>query len=404
MALDTDAAGLGALSGVFAALTTLTLVLRFLARYKQHARFGLDDYSIAMAWLRLGRICYHGVSILLRHVAPPQLADFSAATGLLITDSIPMYTGIGNKFMGYSTPKDPAFLRAKLSMLARTYMAFDGISAIAFGMTKTSAVLFFRRIFCHKNHHDAFHYISLVLLILSVAWTITFIVVPFNLCGPLKSLDWQLAHAKSCQQYPYFESVAITDFILDLLILILPIPRIWVLKTTPTRKIAISGVFLIALMYENESLSPFDNLRAEANLELTLLQSNTLIVYWGIFEAGFNIVAVNGPSMWYLVAGVKPEAVLRSIRSVLSLNSLRSSNGSKHSTHQELRDEDGDHILEPEAARVDASKKSCDSYDMDHLDSAQKAEQGQAGIRVDREVQVERSEQPGSDAKHVAHV
>lgn len=61
-----------------------------------------------------------------------------------------------------------------------------------------------------------------------------------------------------------------------------------------------------------------------------------------ILEAGFTIVAVNLPSLWYFTAGVSPDRVLRSIRSLASLHSGRSSydsaKGSKNIVEPTTRD------------------------------------------------------------------
>jgi hypothetical protein len=47
-----------------------------------------------------------------------------------------------------------------------------------------------------------------------------------------------------------------------------------------------------------------------------------------IFEAGFIIVSVNLPSLWYFTTGVTPERVLRNVRSLVSLGS----GGGSHSS------------------------------------------------------------------------
>lgn len=51
MQLDMTLGGIASLSGVFLFLTTITVLLRFLARYKQKAGFKLDDWIVAGAWV-----------------------------------------------------------------------------------------------------------------------------------------------------------------------------------------------------------------------------------------------------------------------------------------------------------------------------------------------------------------
>lgn len=63
--IDTDASGLGALSGTFLFLTTTTIVLRFVARYQQHGRAGVDDYLAVASWLgfvALAALSFYGES------------------------------------------------------------------------------------------------------------------------------------------------------------------------------------------------------------------------------------------------------------------------------------------------------------------------------------------------------
>ena len=54
--LDTTARGIGALSGSFLFLTTFTCLLRYLARYRQKAAFGLDDALVTGALVSFLRI------------------------------------------------------------------------------------------------------------------------------------------------------------------------------------------------------------------------------------------------------------------------------------------------------------------------------------------------------------
>ena len=49
MELDMTMNGIASLCGAFLFLTTVTVFLRFLARYKQKAGFQIDDYVVAFA-------------------------------------------------------------------------------------------------------------------------------------------------------------------------------------------------------------------------------------------------------------------------------------------------------------------------------------------------------------------
>jgi hypothetical protein len=51
------------------------------------------------------------------------------------------------------------------------------------------------------------------------------------------------------------------------------------------------------------------------------LETNTILAYFAVFEAGMTIIAVNLPSLWYYLRGISPDRALRSVRSVFSLHS-----------------------------------------------------------------------------------
>ncbi|KAG8417319.1 hypothetical protein J3459_012412 [Metarhizium acridum] len=196
MGLDVQASGLAALSGAFLFLTTGSVVLRFVARYKQKGRVWVDDYTMALAW-----VGFVGLAAL-------------------------SFFGISRGFLGYTMPKDRASVQAVAFTQACTLISFDVLTAMTFGMTKLSAVFFYRRIFCFGPHRDVFNYVTMVFVFLISAWTVTFIVVPLNLCGPLKSIGWDIRHATQCAHYAYFKGISVSDFVLDVAVLVLPLPKV----------------------------------------------------------------------------------------------------------------------------------------------------------------------------------
>lgn len=66
----------------------------------------------------------------------------------------------------------------------------------------------------------------MVFIFLAFARMVTFIVLPLNLCGPLQSIEWDTRHATLCGHYAYFKAIAVPDFILDVTILVLPLPKV----------------------------------------------------------------------------------------------------------------------------------------------------------------------------------
>ncbi|APA10337.1 hypothetical protein sscle_06g051070 [Sclerotinia sclerotiorum 1980 UF-70] len=57
--------------------------------------------------------------------------------------------------------------------------------------------------------------------------------------------------------------------------------------------------------------------------------------------SGLTIIAVNLPSLWYYLAGVNPEHVLRTVRSVISLRSIRSGSQSSSKSANDFENKSG---------------------------------------------------------------
>ncbi|KAI9743765.1 MAG: hypothetical protein M1818_002498 [Claussenomyces sp. TS43310] len=165
------------------------------------------------------------------------------------------------------------------------------------------------------------------------------------------------------------------------------------------RKIAVSGVFLLALVGLAASTTRMVITihlvtRGRAINDEDAYQSNTSWAFYIILEAGLTIIAVNLPTLWYYVAGVTPERVLRSVRSIISLGSDRGSQssvkGSNVSEYQVTKERyTGGRSLDTGSSRTNLTnpdKRSVETYAMPDLEpklSVQPTE----GIRVDRSFQ-----------------
>ena len=57
---------------------------------------------------------------------------------------------------------------------------------------------------------------------------------------------------------------------------------------------------------------------------------NTKAIYLSVLEAGLSLVAVNLPSLWFLLTKVESDNFLRSFRSMISLHSNRSVDSSRN--------------------------------------------------------------------------
>lgn len=132
------------------------------------------------------------------------------------------------KFIGYPEPKSKDVVNGQHALMEQVFLAIDVLGGFTFGTAKLSALFFYRRIFCTTGARDLFHYATLIFIFVAFGWTVTFIVMPLRDCGN-RSFTWIEApgHSALCKLiYPYFEATTISDLILDVLIILLPLPKV----------------------------------------------------------------------------------------------------------------------------------------------------------------------------------
>lgn len=290
---------------VLLVINIVVVILRFSARRVQQAPIKLDDLLVL-----------------------PALAL------LIAMGAIGIY---GVKKKGYGTPEATAGNNTKNSGVGWTDYGFELVQTPTYGFIKLAALLFFRRIFCIKGSRDRFYITTLMMIVVIVLWTVAFEVLAASRCGTHPSALWSGStnYFKYCSvALPYLLSFSISDFITDLMILLVPIPRIWLLKMSIGRKIGVTIIFLSASVGLAASIARMVNIAytynharertADPRLE------DTQVVFWSMLEGGLALIAVNLPSVWGLFTRISPEAVLRSVRSMVSIGS-RSSGDSKKS-------------------------------------------------------------------------
>ena len=121
----------------------------------------------------------------------------------------------------------------KAKNITQTYYAFELVQTPTYGFIKVAALVFFRRIFCVKGSRDWFNTTTLVMIVVIVLWTVAFEVLAASQCGTHPSALWSgsTKYFEYCSiALPYLLSFSVSDFITDVMILIVPIPMIWSLK------------------------------------------------------------------------------------------------------------------------------------------------------------------------------
>ncbi|KAH8702818.1 hypothetical protein GQ44DRAFT_778419 [Phaeosphaeriaceae sp. PMI808] len=134
-----------------------------------------------------------------------------------------------------------------------------------------------------------------------------------------------------------FTALAISDFGFDVIILLLPLPKIWTLRIEVQRRLLATAVFVMgagALLGSILLMIVFIQVQqAIESKDLTVdgLILVTRFLFWSMFEAGLAIIAVCLPTLNSLFRKMDALSILRSVRSLISFNSNRSDHGGAES-------------------------------------------------------------------------
>ena len=182
------------------------------------------------------------------------------------------------------------------------------------------------------GYHAHFRLYLIILTGVICAWLVTFIILPGLQCPGHFDALWS-ANATDKRKYctvsdNYLLAQAITDLILEVIVLFSPMQQIYTLKTTAVRRLGIALVFLVGLVslaaciarlvfYAQLSAASKQNRIVDHNLAYTTL------IWFSVLEAGIALVAVNLPSLYFVLQRGSPEKALASARSAISLQSVR---------------------------------------------------------------------------------
>ncbi|KAI9655079.1 MAG: hypothetical protein M1821_005562 [Bathelium mastoideum] len=334
--LDKTASGVLGVATAPVTLCIIAVALRFYTRHIQQAGYGIDD------WLTL-----------------PALV-------LTIGMSISMIIGVEDHVLGHPTPLPPnpadtlAFTSYNTVITGELQFANILMQFVQIGLVKASVIFFYRRIFCTHKKFTTFSVISYIMLFIVITWSIAFLFASIFQCGLTFDAAWSNGerYARYC---PGVEkkniAISSSDFAIDVLIISMPIPVIWRLHLDTTRKIAVSGVFLLGLVAVAASLARLiTNVQAVASISSSvdpvLLITSTM--YWGLFESGMALFACCLSTLHFLFGRMSANKLMQSIRSILSLDSLRSQ--SSRNRRGERLEDDETHTVGPQTMAAGHTK------------------------------------------------
>ncbi|KAF4629084.1 hypothetical protein G7Y89_g9066 [Cudoniella acicularis] len=307
-----------AVGAILPTIASIAVSLRFYVKIKRRTGIGHDDWLILFSL-----ILTIGVGIMM-------------IVGSAI-HALGQPTPLGN---GLPFPGGPAHVKTwALTFTFKTKYAIDIIQTFAFGAIKLSVLLFYRRIFRGKWFNIA----TWILMVMVVLWTVGFTAVFVFQCKLNLWAAWSTLGdmVQNCVPgIPTAEALTLTDILTDILILLVPIPCIWALKLSRSRKVAICAVFLMGFL-----VLAFGCIRQVImwqRISGARTKSQGILImsqweYWTIIEMGMGIVAACLPSLRPLFS---PDGFIfkisETLYGLLSTRKLSSHTEDKHHQKQSL--------------------------------------------------------------------
>ncbi|KAI0967859.1 plasma membrane protein Pth11-like protein [Xylaria arbuscula] len=281
-------------------LGSVALTLRFWVRTKQRQKLKMDD------WLTI----------------PALLLTWGISVAVIY--------GVSQHSVGYRTevPPDwngsPFDLKTRqITIIYKIQWAYGLMLPLALGCIKASFLFFYLRIFAVGKESGNFRLIT-GLIILVATWALAFFFAALFEC---RLNFWAIWGSTSdiLMQCTLIEHIVlalcISDFITDLIIIVIPIPLIWRLNLSTGNKIAVSGVFLLGSITIVASLVRLILMVGIVQVGFDPNADGNLIVteylYWGIVETGIGVVAACLPTLQFLFRGWKWDSIVRSTKNLL---------------------------------------------------------------------------------------
>lgn len=123
----------------------------------------------------------------------------------------------------------------------------ESCSNIVLGLTKMGILFFYRRIFRGK----VFEAVTIATLTLVGVWTVSYFFALLFFCTPITPYLKQGSSApgEHCiDPVSVYYSLAISDVIIDVIILAIPIPFVWRVQMPTRLKVGVTCTFLLGLL------------------------------------------------------------------------------------------------------------------------------------------------------------
>ncbi|XDG01833.1 hypothetical protein ABKA04_001448 [Annulohypoxylon sp. FPYF3050] len=271
---------------------------------------------------------------------PPKADDWLMIPATLMTVGIAIAEvygvskrGLGYRIVvpaGYSGDKSD-LITPQLMLKSQVEWAYLLMLPIAVACMKSSFLFFYMRVFTiHKRSVINKFFVGFNIFI--ALWCIAFFFATLFECDHNFWRIWNSEaefQARCSYTINLVFTLCITDFITDLLIIIIPIPLVCRLSLSTSKKISVCFMFLLGGVTVMVSLIRFIMMAGSfvGNFDLTNdnILGVTACLYWGMIECGVGVLSACLPTIQFLFRKLVWEPAVSSSKSLFSSRSSGSS-------------------------------------------------------------------------------
>ncbi|KAF3768162.1 hypothetical protein M406DRAFT_231719, partial [Cryphonectria parasitica EP155] len=183
----------------------------------------------------------------------------------------------------------------KILYLSKMNWARDFVYDTALFLSKLAALLFLARVFPRASNTRRFNYALWTTLGLNAAWLIGIYFGTIFFCWPI-SKNWMTTESGYCgTQFNLLVGSAVPSVVIDLIILILPLPKLWHLRISRVKKVGLMSVFILVVVVSLGRLITITTQLDAVAADFTYALIPTY--YWVSAEVPVTIVSISLPAM-----------------------------------------------------------------------------------------------------------
>ncbi|KAI1452858.1 hypothetical protein F4805DRAFT_470518 [Annulohypoxylon moriforme] len=184
---------------------------------------------------------------------------------------------------------DPRFV-----IYEKCKLAVNILSTVGLGFVKSSILIFYMNIFYGKPFKIA----SQVVLGIVVSWTVAFFFANLFTCYPITPFIEAFYHNKCVDGLALWYGMAISDILIDVIILVMPIPMVFQLQLPLKQKLGVLVMFLLGA-----TVCAFSLTRA---LIYVHVDYTSPVFFWAVIELSTAVLSACLPTyrpIWLLLRG-----------------------------------------------------------------------------------------------------